>query len=457
MTAATARRVLAQLRGDHRTVALVLITPSFLLWLINRMFDNQSQFNHTALSLLGVFPFSTMFLITSVAMLRERTSGTLERLLTTPISKLDLLLGYGIAFAVAAAAQAVVACMTAYWLLGLYTPGSPVLVVAIAIVSAVLGMSLGLLASAFATSEFQAVQFMPALVTPQMLLGGLFVPRTQMIDWLYDVSAALPMTYDIEALGEVGKTSLITAKMVRDTGIMAGVALLALTVAAATLRRRSGPLPRRTRRVLLAVLALALLASVAVVADHLVEASRYVWTDNAQIDGDKVPIVAPATGTLVGWGASQGTVLRRDQIIGRVQTQAGHGPQRIIRAPSDGTIVQDHAVDGTFITVGSQLGLAYDVSRSYVTARITETKIGQVRLGQLVDIGVDAYPGRTLTGVVWNIQYGTAAMFARRILPDNTTGSYQAVTQVVPVKILILDRQGLALVPGLNATVRIRR
>ena len=176
---ATAHRVLLQLRGDRRTIALLLVVPSLLLVLTHQMFDSRPEFDRVALSLLGIFPFTTMFLVTSVSMLRERTSGTLERLLTTPMAKLDLLLGYGVAFAVAATAQAGVTCGTAYGLLGLYTPGSPWIVVTTAILGAVLGMALGLLSSAFATSEFQAVQFMPAIVMPQILLGGLFVPASR--------------------------------------------------------------------------------------------------------------------------------------------------------------------------------------------------------------------------------------------------------------------------------------
>jgi ABC-2 type transport system permease protein len=457
MTAATARRVLAQLLGDHRTVGMVLIIPSFLLWLINQMFDDQTRFNDTALSLLGIFPFTTMFLITSVAMLRERTSGTLERLLTTSLGKLDLLLGYGIAFAVAAAAQASVACATAYLLLGLYTPGKPALVVGIAIVSAVLGMSLGLLASAFASSEFQAVQFMPALVTPQMLLGGLFVPRTEMADWLYNVSSALPMTYDIEALGEVGKTSLITAKMVRDVGIMVGVALLAIALAAVTLRRRTGPLTPTARRAIAAVVAGALVVSGTLVAGYLVQTSRYVWTENAVIDGDKLPIVAPATGRLTDWAGTQGTIVSRAEAIGRVEAVQGVRGQRVIRAPSDGAIAQNNVVDGAFVTAGTQLAVAYDLSQTYVTARVKETDIGGVHRGALVDISVDAYPDYKLTGTVWDVQGSTSGTFAPLSLPNHDTSSYQKITQVIPVKIAIADREGLTLVPGMNVTVHIHR
>jgi ABC transporter DrrB family efflux protein len=457
ITAATARRVLAQLRGDRRTVALLLIVPSVLLVLTNQMFDSKLVFDRVALQLLGIFPFTMMFLITSVAMLRERTSGTLERLLTTPMSKLDLLLGYGIAFALAAAAQATVTCTTAYWLLGLDTPGSPWLVVGIAIASAVLGMALGLLSSAFATSEFQAVQFMPAVVMPQILLSGLFVPRAQMVGWLQTISDALPMPYVIEALGEVGRTSLVTAKLLRDTGIVIGAAIIALALAASTLRRRTGALTRSTRLALLVIPLVALIVSGALAASYFLEASRYVCTDNAQIDGDKIPVTAPVGGTLVGWHATQGSALRKDQTIGRIQIQGGFlQPQRVIQAPADGTVVVDNGIEGTFVTVGTQLAVAYDLSKIFVIARVDEIAIGDVRLGRQVDIAVDAYPNITLTGYVWEIQGGTAGLFSQ-FRQDNTTGNFQETTQVIPVQIAITDQKNLTLLPGMNATVKIHK
>jgi ABC-2 type transport system permease protein len=186
-----------------------------------------------------VLPFTMMFLVTSIAMLRERTSGTLERLLTTPLAKLDLLLGYGIAFAVAAAVQSSIAALVAYGLLGLDTAGSPLLVAGIAVTNAVLGMALGLLVSAFAFSEFQAVQFMPAVVLPQALLCGLVAPRGQMAGWLQVVSDFMPMTYAVEALSEVGAHEAITSTMLIDVGVVLAVAVGALALGAATLRRRT--------------------------------------------------------------------------------------------------------------------------------------------------------------------------------------------------------------------------
>jgi ABC-2 type transport system permease protein len=242
----TTKRILSQLRHDRRTIALMLVVPLLLLTLLYYMFKDvphfpgqKGIFDRTGLIMLGIFPFVIMFLITSIAMLRERTSGTLERLLTTPMGKVDLLFAYGIAFGIAAAIQASVASAFAYWVFDLKTAGSIGLVVAIAIANAVLGVALGLFCSAFARSEFQAVQFMPVVVIPQLFLCGLFVARDQMVGWLQAISNVMPMTYSVQALQEVGANADPTSLMWRDLGIVAGCVVVALTLAAATLRRRT--------------------------------------------------------------------------------------------------------------------------------------------------------------------------------------------------------------------------
>jgi ABC-2 type transport system permease protein len=238
--ASTVRRVLGQLRHDHRTLGLLVVVPPLLLTLLYYMYrDSPPVFQRIALIMLGVFPFIIMFLITSIAMLRERTTGTLERLLTTPMSKVDLLFGYGIAFGLAAAVQASIACAVAYLFLDLQTQGSVGLVILIAIANAVLGVALGLLASAFASTEFQAVQFMPVVVAPQLFLCGLFVAREDMAGWLQAISNVLPMTYAVEALTEVGRYADPTTTLWKDLGIVVGCVVVALILAAATLRRRT--------------------------------------------------------------------------------------------------------------------------------------------------------------------------------------------------------------------------
>jgi multidrug resistance efflux pump len=265
------------------------------------------------------------------------------------------------------------------------------------------------------------------------------------------------MPYVIEALGEVGRTSLVTAKLLRDTGIVIGAAIIALALAASTLRRRTGALTRSTRLALLVIPLVALIVSGALAASYFLEAGRYVCTDNAQIDGDKIPVTAPVGGTLVGWHATQGSALRKDQTIGRIQIQGGFlQPQRVIQAPADGTVVVDNGVEGTFVTVGTQLAVAYDLSKIFVIARVDETAIGDVRLGRQVDIAVDAYPNITLTGYVWEIQGGTAGLFSQ-FRQDNTTGNFQETTQVIPVQIAITDQKNLTLLPGMNATVKIHK
>ncbi len=243
----TTGRIVHQLRHDRRTLALMLAVPVLLLTVLYFMFQGDtpppgipSTFDRIGLIMLGIFPFVIMFLITSIAMLRERTTGTLERLLTTPLGKLDLLFGYGIAFGLMAAIQAAVAAAAAYWLFDLTTAGSTGLVIMIAIANAVLGVALGLFCSAFARTEFQAVQFMPVVVFPQILLCGLFVARDAMAGWLQAISDVLPMTYAVEALQEVGAHRDPTGAMWRDVAVVAGCVLVALVLAAATLRRRSG-------------------------------------------------------------------------------------------------------------------------------------------------------------------------------------------------------------------------
>lgn len=239
-TLATARRVLTQLRHDPRTLVMLLVLPCLLLTLLRYMFDGQPQlFDRVGGALLGIFPLLVMFLVTSVAMLRERTSGTLERLLTMPLGKLDLLLGYALAFGAVALAQAALASALTLGLLGLDIQGPTWLVFVVALGDGLLGMALGLLVSAFARTEFQAVQFLPAVVLPQLLLCGLFVPRAAMAAPLRWASDVLPLSYAVDAMNHLTTSPDVTGTVVRDLAVIGGCVLLALTLGAATLRRRT--------------------------------------------------------------------------------------------------------------------------------------------------------------------------------------------------------------------------
>ena len=217
------------------------------------------------------------------------------------------------------------------------------------------------------------------------------------------------------------------------------------------------PLKKATRIRLFVIGGLVLILALAFVISYVVDARSYVTTDNAQIDGNQISINAPATGTLIDWDATQGTQVKSYQPVGRIAIQNGYSqPQLVVRAPADGTIAVDDAVPGSFVAAGTQLAIAYDGSGVFVTARVDETEIDAVHPGEPVRIYVDAFPGTDLTGQVAEVKTGAAGVFS--MFPQsNTSGNFQKVTQVIPVKITIDDLQGLSLVPGMNVTVKIHR
>jgi ABC-2 type transport system permease protein len=237
-TLATARRVVQQLRHDHRTVALILVVPCVLMGLLAWMLDAQ-DFDQYGTPLLGIFPLIVMFLTTSVATLRERSSGTLERLLSMPIGKGDFVFGYALAFGLLAVLQALVVSGLSMGVFGLDVMGPAWAIIVIAVVNALLGTALGLFVSAFATTEFQAVQFMPAVILPQLLLCGIVVPRDELptaLEWLSDL---LPMSYTVDATTEVMTNPSVTSGFWADIAIVTGFMAVGLALGAATLRRRT--------------------------------------------------------------------------------------------------------------------------------------------------------------------------------------------------------------------------
>jgi len=239
ITFAVAARVLTQLRRDHRTLAILLVLPCLLISLLWWMFEDTGDvFGRLGPAMLAVFPFFVMFLVTSVTTLRERASGTLERLFTTPMGKLDFLLGYALAFGVVAAVQSALAVGVSVGLLGLDPEGPVWLLGVVAVVDAVLGTALGLFVSAFAHTEFQAVQFLPAVVVPQILLCGLIVPRPALPAILEAVSDVLPLSYAVDAMETLRSTDA-TGEVWQDLLVVACFALAGLALGAGTLRRRS--------------------------------------------------------------------------------------------------------------------------------------------------------------------------------------------------------------------------
>jgi len=237
-TFATAQRVVLQLRHDPRTLGLMFVVPSILLTILKYVFNGGNSFNHIAPLLLGIFPMVMMFLITSITTLRERRSGTLDRLMTMPVGKLDFILGYALAFSLMAAIQALITGFVMLELLKVSVMAGTLTTLLGAIISALLGTSLGLFVSAFASSEFQAVQFMPAFIFPQLLTCGLFVARDHMARLLQLFADVMPLTYSVDAMKQVSENSGWTSLFIRDLLIVLAVSVLALVLGSATIKRQ---------------------------------------------------------------------------------------------------------------------------------------------------------------------------------------------------------------------------
>ncbi len=235
-TLLTTRRILEQLRHDPRTIALLLLVPTALVGLLAWTLTNQpGAFDSIGPKLLGVFPLVVMFLVTSVITLRERSLGTLERLFTTPLTKADFVAGYAIAFGALALVQSLLVSVLSYTWYGLAHQGVPWRISVVALLAGLLGTALGLALSAVAHSEFQAVQFMPAFILPQLLLCGLVIPVVKLPGVLRVVADVLPMTAAVHAIAPLQSNWYYMGQF----AIMLAYIFVALAVGAASLRRRT--------------------------------------------------------------------------------------------------------------------------------------------------------------------------------------------------------------------------
>ena len=240
-TFATSKRILQQVKHDHRTLGLIVVVPTFLMGLLSWILSSiPNAFNQWGGPLLGIFPLIVMFLVTSVATLRERTSGTLERLMTMPISKSEFISAYAISFCILGAIQALVASLTSIYVFGLDARGHALPLISIAVLDSILGTALGLLASSMARNEFQAVQFMPIVLIPQFLLGGFIVPRDSLPKILNFLSDLMPLSYSVDALSVIFRANAeLGSQFWKNLIVVLCISILALAMGGFTLRRSS--------------------------------------------------------------------------------------------------------------------------------------------------------------------------------------------------------------------------
>jgi ABC-2 type transport system permease protein len=188
---------------------------------------------------IGLIIFFLVYVVTSVSFLRERSMGTLERLMASPLRRTEIVVGYMLGFLLVALVQAAEVLAFGLLVLGLYNDGSVWLIFGIEVLLAIAAVNLGIFLSTFARNEFQAVQFIPLVVVPQVLLSGLLVPVSSEPEWLQWISNALPLTYAVDALRDVmlRGADLGSADVVRDIVVLAAFCVVVILAAAATLRR----------------------------------------------------------------------------------------------------------------------------------------------------------------------------------------------------------------------------
>ena len=237
-TLAIARRIIAQVRRDRRSLALIVVAPVVVMALVGFSFvDQRDILDRVAPALIAVFALFFTFILTGVSFLRERSYGTLERLLTTPVGRWDILVGYLLGFLAFAAAQSLIILLFTILVLQVEYQGTLWQIFVLLMVLTVVAVNLGIFISTFARNEFQVVQFIPLVLAPQIFLSGIILPVEQLPAYLEAIARVLPLTYAVEGLQEIMLRGQTLGDVLPEIAVLAGFAVVLLTLAAATVRR----------------------------------------------------------------------------------------------------------------------------------------------------------------------------------------------------------------------------
>jgi ABC-2 type transport system permease protein len=197
-------------------------------------FDTLDYIAPVYIALLGVF---FVFLLACIAFLRERSQGTMERLAATPASRFEIVLGYMLGLGLFGLVQVTVILFFTVWVIGIHYNGSLALMLLIVAIMAVVGVNLGILASAFARTEFQVLQFIPLVLFPQVLLGGTFWAVSDMPTYLQPFAYAMPIYYANVALRDVMLKGWGLAEIWPNLAILVGIGVVLVLLSALMMRR----------------------------------------------------------------------------------------------------------------------------------------------------------------------------------------------------------------------------
>ena len=237
-TYAIANRIVLQLVRDHRSMALIFVAPIMVMALVGFTFsDQEDTLDRIAPGLIATFTMIFTFMLTGVSFLRERTQGTLERLMMTPVGRGDILIGYLLGFAPFALIQASAILLFTTLGLRVHYQGELWQIAVLLVTLVIVAVNLGIFVSTFAKNEFQVIQFIPLILAPQIFLSGIIVPTDQMPGYFQMVARVLPLRYAVDGLRSIMIAGEPVTGIAKELGVLWAVALALLILAAWSLRR----------------------------------------------------------------------------------------------------------------------------------------------------------------------------------------------------------------------------
>ena len=236
-TFTVARRVMLQVVRDRRTIALILIAPLVIATIAGFSIPDKSVLDNAAPGILAALILFFGFLITGISFLRERTQGTLERLMASPMSRMDIVAGYLLGLLLFALIQTLIMFFYMIYVLDVSFQGDLWQILVFQVLMGINAVFLGTFFSAFARNEFQMIQFIPLIIVPQIFISGLFIPVSQLPVVLEWASKFLPLTYGVEGIKALMLQGQNLLDIGKDVGVLTGYAAGLLILAALTMRR----------------------------------------------------------------------------------------------------------------------------------------------------------------------------------------------------------------------------
>ena len=235
-----AGRVIRQLLRDRRTIALIIVVPMVVMTLIGLSFPEGMVLDQIAPALLATMVLFFSFLLTGISFLRERSQGTMERLMASPVSRLDVVLGYLFGFFIFALAQTLIILLFTIYVLDVSYYGDLWQIFVFQIIIIAGAVNLGIFTSTFARNEFQMVQFIPLILFPQIFLCVVIWPVEQMPDYLQWIGKFMPLKYGVDGLRDIMLSGMSLIDVWFELLVLVGFAVVTSVLATLTLRRGVG-------------------------------------------------------------------------------------------------------------------------------------------------------------------------------------------------------------------------